>query len=235
MAFVKRTWLARIGTGLNKFIIGEKDANNKQTLVNSPDSISQQGDVISADNLNDLENRIYNEFSSQSTRIDGKQDTLTFDDAPTSGSNNPVKSGGVYSSIEGLKLTKIWQNPNTAVGYSNSSFQVSTTSNEFIIAFAQEAETYPADLRMILFHCRIGVGDTMSAASPFSVSMSAIASGTLTVYTRNFTIYPHSPSADFIIENEAEISISSGSVTSQSDNTRMIPVAIYEVGNIYTT
>ena len=29
----------------------------------------------------------------------GKQDTLTFDNAPTQGSNNPVKSGGVYSAL----------------------------------------------------------------------------------------------------------------------------------------
>ena len=56
--FEKRTWLARIGTGLNKFIIGARDGNNKQTLENSPDSVTQQGDVISADNLNDLEDRI---------------------------------------------------------------------------------------------------------------------------------------------------------------------------------
>lgn len=62
MAFEKRTWFARLGTGLNKFIIGEKDANNKQTLVNAPDSVDQQGDVISADNLNDLEARIESEF-----------------------------------------------------------------------------------------------------------------------------------------------------------------------------
>lgn len=69
MAFEKRTWLARIGTGLNKFIIGDKDANNKQTLTNSPDTVSQQGDVISAENLNDLEDRIDDEFTSQNTRI----------------------------------------------------------------------------------------------------------------------------------------------------------------------
>ena len=30
-----------------------------------------------------------------------KQNTLTFDDAPTSGSNNPVKSGGVYTALAG--------------------------------------------------------------------------------------------------------------------------------------
>lgn len=30
-------------------------------------------------------------------RLNGKQDTLTFDNVPTNGSSNPVKSGGVYS------------------------------------------------------------------------------------------------------------------------------------------
>ena len=32
-------------------------------------------------------------------RIDGKQDTLTFDDVPTDGSNNPVKSNGIYDAL----------------------------------------------------------------------------------------------------------------------------------------
>lgn len=63
MAFEKRTWFARLGLGLNKFIIGDKDAEGKQELTNSPDSITQQGDVISADNLNDLENRIQAGFN----------------------------------------------------------------------------------------------------------------------------------------------------------------------------
>jgi len=31
--------------------------------------------------------------------LDDKQDTLTFDDAPTQGSNNPVKSGGIYTAL----------------------------------------------------------------------------------------------------------------------------------------
>ena len=34
------------------------------------------------------------------TLLNGKQDTLTFDNAPTENSNNPVKSGGVYSGIK---------------------------------------------------------------------------------------------------------------------------------------
>lgn len=63
--FNRRTWLARIGTGLNKFIIGAKDADGKQALVNSPDTVTQEGDVISAANLNDLEGRIESEFNNK--------------------------------------------------------------------------------------------------------------------------------------------------------------------------
>lgn len=35
------------------------------------------------------------------TELAGKQDTLTFDNAPTANSNNPVKSGGVYTALSG--------------------------------------------------------------------------------------------------------------------------------------
>ena len=35
------------------------------------------------------------------TALDGKQGTLTFDNAPVSGSGNPVKSGGVYTALAG--------------------------------------------------------------------------------------------------------------------------------------
>ena len=106
MAFLKRTWLARIGTGLNKFIIGNKDGEGKQTLTNAPDSVTQQGDVISAENLNDLEDRIEAGFNE-------KQDVLTFDNVPTEDSDNPVKSGGVYTAMQSksnLLLTRSLSN-----------------------------------------------------------------------------------------------------------------------------
>ena len=76
MAFVKRTWLARIGIGLNKFLIGDRDSQGKQTLVNDPDSISQAGDVISADNLNDLEDRIDSAFGDVNTALGLKSNLL---------------------------------------------------------------------------------------------------------------------------------------------------------------
>lgn len=63
MSYTQKTWVARQGTGLNKFIIGEKDANGKQTITTSPDSVTVQGDVLSAASLNDLETRIFTAFS----------------------------------------------------------------------------------------------------------------------------------------------------------------------------
>ena len=39
------------------------------------------------------------------TALAGKQDTLTFDNVPTQNSNNPVKSGGIYSKIGDLTQT----------------------------------------------------------------------------------------------------------------------------------
>lgn len=36
------------------------------------------------------------------TALGGKQDTLTFDSSPTDNSNNPVKSGGVYTAVKNV-------------------------------------------------------------------------------------------------------------------------------------
>lgn len=58
MAYQKRTWVPRLGTGLNKFSID--GATPAVTIVSAPDSISQEGDQLNAAALNDLEDRIYN-------------------------------------------------------------------------------------------------------------------------------------------------------------------------------
>lgn len=41
------------------------------------------------------------EIEDINTALAGKQNTLTFDDSPTSGSDNPVKSGGIYTALAG--------------------------------------------------------------------------------------------------------------------------------------
>ena len=42
-----------------------------------------------------------------SSDLSGKQDVLTFDDTPTEDSTNPVKSGGVYTSLSGKQNTLV--------------------------------------------------------------------------------------------------------------------------------
>lgn len=106
MAFIKRNWLARIGIGLNKFIIGDKDGEGKQTLTNSPDSITQQGDVISADNLNDLEDRIKAGIDSLENEIDS------------------------------TKMILLWENPSPYTAYSGGTIYLSDSSRrEYILEY----------------------------------------------------------------------------------------------------
>lgn len=71
MAYNKRTWLGRQGTGLNKFSIG---GASPVTIVNQPDSVTQVGDALSAGNLNDLEDRIEDAFDDVDTALDTKAD-----------------------------------------------------------------------------------------------------------------------------------------------------------------
>lgn len=59
MAYNKKTWKARQGLGLNKFSI---DGATPVPIINQPDSVTQQGDALSAGNLNDLEQRIADAF-----------------------------------------------------------------------------------------------------------------------------------------------------------------------------
>ena len=45
-----------------------------------------------------------NGVSALQTAVSGKQDRLTFDDAPTQNSSNPVKSGGVYAALQNVSV-----------------------------------------------------------------------------------------------------------------------------------
>lgn len=243
MAFLKRTWLARLGTGLNKFLIGEKGADGKQTLTNSPDTVVQEGDVISADNLNDLEDRISDGF-------DEKQDVLTFDNVPTSGSNNPVKSGGIYSAIKevaddvtAMKLTKIWENPNPNTAYTATSFSDRISLNyasEFIIEYSLtvgSSDSHLSNVRMTahfklspnsitvgeslhgnISHLSVGNGVQYVSCSSRGIRLSG---GTLNRVTDiSFTdCYLWKPSTS--------------SVT--VENTLLVPQVIYRVGDIYNS
>lgn len=241
MAFEKRTWLARIGTGLNKFIIGDKDANNKQTLTNSPDTVTQQGDVISAENLNDLEDRIDDAFTADATAIAskadktyvdnqlaGKQNTLTFDSTPTSGSTNPVTSGGVFTAMTGLRLNKVWENNSPTSDFASQTITISDYDlNDFVIEFAPKKDNVTSNVSersRILHHYKV-------PADMGSVTLQAMDSSRLLVSRRivvSHDRYTTPKVTNFQILSGAGYNIYT-QISYDDHNEYCIPIAIYKV------
>ena len=109
-----------VGDALIDYAVDPTNANIKKSapvetqLLALKDSLST---VATSGSYNDLSGKptIPDELSdltddsthrvvtdSQISTWNGKQDALTFDSAPTSGSDNPVKSGGVYSAVDAV-------------------------------------------------------------------------------------------------------------------------------------
>ena len=59
---------------------------------------------------------ILSDISTINTALSGKQDTLTFDNAPTQNSSNPVKSGGVYTAIQTEATARTQMDTNIKAG-----------------------------------------------------------------------------------------------------------------------
>lgn len=73
--YTTKNWKARTGEGLNKYSI---DGATPVTIINSPDSITQVGDALSATNLNNLEGRINDGFNNVETAVSGLSSGVTF-------------------------------------------------------------------------------------------------------------------------------------------------------------
>ena len=57
-------------------------------------------DLVNVEDLNENFDEIDSQMRANADGLTRKQNALTFDDEPTAGSNNPVKSGGVYSALQ---------------------------------------------------------------------------------------------------------------------------------------
>lgn len=75
MAFQKKIWKARQGTGLNKFSI---DGATPVAIVNQPESVTQSGDAFSMENMNDLELRMSSEFENIELELNGIKNDFYF-------------------------------------------------------------------------------------------------------------------------------------------------------------
>lgn len=222
MAFERRTWLARIGAGLNKFIIGEKDAGGKQTLTNSPDSVTQIGDVISADNLNDLEERIedgLNELETQTqTALAGKVNTTDLNDTLT-----------------GMKLTKVWENPSPLAEFSAQTVSFASVE-EMIIVYSLSAS-----LRGY-YHIKDRRGAVVFPALGGRLYKVTVNSNSFEVRGRNFGVEVSEGSTQLSFEDGRVLSLTLTSSASTipemnvtTNNTVLVPLEIYSVGDIYNS
>lgn len=203
MAFIKRTWLARLGTGLNKFLIGDKGADGKQTLTNSPDTVVQEGDVISADNLNDLEDRIYDEF------------------------------GNVSDDITAMKLTKIWENPNPTQAWTDTTLEFSSSTElitDLLIEYtphwlhcATKFARFRYDTSRSSDNCQWYLTE-VGAEDAQSIAIYTRSFGIYGVKKNKFTVRS---CYKYLWVT------SSGALTSEVVNNAIVPIAIYKIGSIY--
>jgi hypothetical protein len=92
MAYTKTNWTARQGTNLNKFT-KSADTATSVILVNSPDSITQAGTPFSVENMNKIEQGIYDAHAG----ISALSDTLTAHSDMTETGRNLLDVLGVAS------------------------------------------------------------------------------------------------------------------------------------------
>ena len=59
----------------------------------------EQTDLVDIDELNGNFDIIDTQMKANADAARGKQDALTFDEAPTANSRNPVRSGGIYTAL----------------------------------------------------------------------------------------------------------------------------------------
>ena len=70
MAFVKKTWTDRISEYINRRLLTKEDGSTELvTVARSEGTVSQEGDAFNADNMNDLEERVANEFNALNSSL----------------------------------------------------------------------------------------------------------------------------------------------------------------------
>lgn len=107
------------------------------------------------------------------TLLAAKQNTLTFDDAPTSASNNPVKSGGIYNALNSKQDTLTFDNTPTtgstnmvksgAIADAISAVAVSVATVETTGKVKPDGTTVTIDLDGTIHASGGGTGDVTKA------------------------------------------------------------------------
>ena len=97
--------LAALNSGITSTLVTQITTN--QTDIAGKQDKIDSSHKLSADLVDDTGTTNKFVTASDITNWNSKQNALTFDDTPTNGSNNPVKSGGIYTALAGKQNTLV--------------------------------------------------------------------------------------------------------------------------------
>lgn len=126
MAFAKKTWKDRIAEfPTRRRLTKEDNTSELVTVAREEGTLSQEGDAFSAENMNDLENRIDAEFTEVNGKLQKEWSTLLDTVNPSA-----VTSYNLLDSIDNYTEIKlIWWMP---AGQSKNNMQIMTYDYEDI-------------------------------------------------------------------------------------------------------
>lgn len=164
MSFIKKTWLARIGVGLNRFRM-----NNTTDVVleSNPVSITQQGDQLSADNMNNLETRIGNAFDEMAGNL------APIEVSPAS-TNHAIGAQIVYNGILYKVTSAISTGDNLVVNTNITKYPVSSAISDISDYSTSEKRIGTwidgSPLYRIVVEQAWGTGDTCDVTLPSGIT-----------------------------------------------------------------
>ena len=187
MAYTKHTWLARLGTGLNKFLNSGTSTN--LVLTPNPDSITQQGSPFSATWMNEMEQGIYN------------GNTLTGTSAPTTSTAGVVgqlylnTTNGYLYKCTAASTTYTWANV-ADLFTMFSALSSSTPSTTSKLPFYNGSSAYYSTLADLIANggaAKIATGSyvgtgTYGSANPNSLTFSFVPKFVLVLTNSNATV-----------------------------------------------
>lgn len=124
MAFSKKTWLDRIAEYPTRRRLKKSDGTDEIVTVSREEgAISQEGDAFSAENMNDLEERVANEFDSLNIKLDSTNSNISKkQDASTAITTSNIGSQSVnYANSAGSANSAAIANKTTATYNGNPS------------------------------------------------------------------------------------------------------------------
>ena len=138
MAFVKKTWKDRIAEfPTRRRLTKEDNTSELVTVAREEGTLSQEGDAFSAENMNDLENRIDAEF----TEVNGK---LHYKEKNTIIKNNGIAITQTSSDEPFVCPSDGYITADSAIGITNQTV-VATTSGVPIVTARSNGNYYGSD------------------------------------------------------------------------------------------